>query len=68
MYAVTEGPNMKWGHRFQMGGRTPLVPALATALSTAGALSHITTVVHSNSYISKFGSLHVISEQITRYC
>jgi len=26
MNAATRGPNVKWGHRFQMGGLAPLVP------------------------------------------
>jgi len=32
MYAATAGPNMKCGHRFQMGCRPPLAPRQATAL------------------------------------
>jgi len=30
MYATVRGPNVKWGHRFQIGAL--LVPPLATAL------------------------------------
>ena len=26
MYAATDGPIVKWGHQFQMGGRAPLPP------------------------------------------
>jgi len=34
MYAATRGPNVKWGGTdFKRGGRAPLAPPLATALT-----------------------------------
>jgi len=39
MYAATGGPNMKWGHRFEMGGRAPLPLSLETTLVGASAYS-----------------------------
>jgi len=45
IYAATRGPNVKWGGTdFKRGGRAPLAPPLATALSS---IQLCFTAVHS---------------------